>query len=279
MPNPIVEQIQAELEKLSNELESLSSTASYLTGAKEIASLAKESLIEAEGHFKANTQELNKSLTKLTDFKAELDNLISKINAVDFPERLTSIENNVQETINFFEQTKNQTLNELKKASTAIEKADFEGKFSKLSDEINKSVKANQEILDSLEKQNLPNKITNLQKETSQSLDKSLIDFKKETEDLKEKIFADFISLNITGTIDILTTKVSDLKKEISALIKTQKEVETNLLVKSHELSNIITTKIDAFQLEVQKTNKKQEKMFYITWGIVVIGIIIFALI
>jgi chromosome segregation ATPase len=161
MANPIVQQINAELESLQKELDKFKSNVEYLNGAKVLVKGAIQGLNSAEDNFNEKIIELKStyaSFIKLTDAVIAV---IAKIDTVNFPERLNSIEETVKGIITNLEETKKATLEELQKASQIITNADFEGKFKNLEALINKSVESSDKLTQYISKLKLAEKFEN----------------------------------------------------------------------------------------------------------------------
>jgi len=159
MANPIVQQINAELESLQKELTQFKSSVEYLNGAKAHVKEAVASVNHAEAHFTKKIEELKNTYTAFIELTAAVSGVISKIDSVNFPERLDGIENTVKETIAILNETRKSTLDELNKASQIIVKADFDGRFKNLQNAVDSSVSANVEVARTIEKQKLAHKI------------------------------------------------------------------------------------------------------------------------
>ena len=164
MSNPIIQKINTELYSLQKELEQFKSTVEYLNGAKSVVKDAVIKVNHSEAHFNQKVEELKNTYTAFIKLTDSVSAAVSKIDAINFPERLDSIEKTINETISYLNETRKATLDELQKASEIITKADFDGRFKKLQSSIEASIKSNDEFAKSIEKQKLPEKIDNLEK-------------------------------------------------------------------------------------------------------------------
>jgi ABC-type transporter Mla subunit MlaD len=229
MANPIVQQINTELEALKNKLSEFKTTVTYLNNAKENVTGAIETLNGSEKHFDKKVEELKStynSFIKLTDTVSEV---ISKIDTINFPERLDSIEATVQETIKQLDDIKKETLEELQKASEAISKADFEGKFDNLQKEISVSVKSNNELSEAIEKQKLGEKIEEFERLISKRIHESYKEVTKNTNEIATNTAKTIQDLNLPIRIDKLDANISGILTAIQNVQGRLDIVERNI--------------------------------------------------
>ncbi|MBK6701476.1 MAG: hypothetical protein IPG55_16645 [Saprospiraceae bacterium] len=179
MANPIVQQINSELELLQKQLEQFKSTVEYLNVAESHVKLAVQTVNHAEAHFNKKVEELKNTYDSFIKLTESVNKVISKIETINFPERLDKIEKTVTETIAYLNETRKATLDELQKASEIIIKADFDGRFKKLQNSIETSVNSNEALANNIEKQKLPEKIDDFEKSVTKNLKRLFQSFKK----------------------------------------------------------------------------------------------------
>jgi ABC-type transporter Mla subunit MlaD len=276
MANPIVQQINTELEALKNKLSEFKSTVTYLNNAKENVTGAIETLNGSEKHFDKKVEELKStynSFIKLTDKVSEV---ISKIESINFPERLDSIEATVQETIKQLDDIKKETLEELQKASEAISKADFDGKFDNLQKEISFSVKSNNELSEAIEKQKIGEKIEEFERLISKRIHESYKEVTKNTNEIATNTAKTIQDLNLPIRIDKLDANISGILTAIQNLQGRLDIVERNIGDKLKDTADKQAVLLSDLSKELAAIAKKQQTNTYITWAIIIIlGIVL----
>jgi exonuclease VII large subunit len=268
MANPIVQQINRELETLQNELIQFKSTVEYLNGAKDNVTKAVQTVNHSRAHFNKKVEELKTtyySFIKLTD---EVKKVVLKIDTINFPERLDKIESTVKDTISILEETRKETLEELKKASEIITQADFEGRFDKLQKTIDESAKSNAELGNSIRKLKLNEKIKNLEKKIDDSNGNLRITVKKVTGEISRKIDNLFLPVRL----DRIDSEISSINTSIQNLQKGIDETISNLTSK---LDKSIDKQISVIKSLQEQALKKQLRNTYISWALIGLGIIL----
>jgi ABC-type transporter Mla subunit MlaD len=279
MANPIVQQINTELEALKNKLSEFKSTVTYLNNAKENVTGAIETLHGSEKHFDKKVEELKStynSFIKLTD---TVSVVISKIDTINFPERLDSIEATVLETIKQLDEIKKETLEELQKASEAISKADFDGKFDDLQKEISVSVKSNNELSEAIEKQKLGEKIEEFERLISKRIHESYKEVTKNTNEIATNTAKTIQDLNLPIRIDKLDANISGILTAIQNVQGRLDIVERNIGDKLKDTAVKQAVLLSDLSKELAAVAKKQQTNTYITWAIIIICCIVSILI
>jgi ABC-type transporter Mla subunit MlaD len=279
MANPIVQQINTELEALKNKLSEFKSTVTYLNNAKENVNGAIETLNGSEKHFDKKVEELKStynSFIKLTDTVSEV---VSKIDKINFPERLDSIEATVQETIKQLDDIKKETLEELQKASEAISKADFDGKFDNLQKEISVSVKSNNELSEAIEKQKLGEKIEEFERLISKRIHESYKEVTKNTNEIATNTAKTIQDLNLPIRIDKLDANISGILTAIQNIQGRLDIVERNFGDKLKDTADRQAVLLSDISNKLAAVAKKQQTNSYITWAIIIICCIVSILI
>jgi hypothetical protein len=270
MANPIVQQINTELEALKNKLGEFKSTVTYLNSAKDNVVVAIDSLNNSEKHFDKKIEELKNtynSFIKLTDSVAVV---IAKIETINFPERLDSIEATVQETIIQLNVIKIETLEELQKASEAISKADFEGKFDNLQKEISVSVKSNNELSEAIEKQKLGEKIEEFERLISKRIHESYKEVTKNTNQIATDTAKNIHDLNLPIRIDKLDANISGILTAIQNVQGRLDNVERNISYQIKDSADQQAYLLSNFKKGLELISKKQQTNTQITWAIII---------
>ena len=285
MANPIIQQINDELNALQKELEQFKSTVEYLNGAKSVVKDAVIKVNHTEAHFNQKVEELKNTYTAFIKLTDSVSAAVSKIDTINFPERLDSIEKTVKETITYLNETRKATLEELQKASEIITRADFDGRFKKLQNSIDTSVKSNDEHAKSIEKQKLPEKIDGFEKNITKILDNSLAELQKNTKqiavetaksihDLNLPIRMDKLDANITvilTAIQNVQSRIESVERYIGEKLKDATDKQTSTL---SLFQDKILQSITALNQEIKTTTKTQRTNMYITWALIIIGIV-----
>lgn len=289
MANPIVQQINAELESLQKELEQFKTTVEYLNVAESHVKKAVKTVNHAEAHFNKKVEELKNtyySFIKLTD---SVSKVISKIDTINFPERLDNIETNINKTITYLNETRKDSLDELRKASEIIVKADFDGRFKKLQNTIEVSVKSNEALAKTIENQKLPEKIDGFEKSVNKKLETSFSDLQKNTKqiatetaktllDLNLPVRMDKLDANIAGILSAIQNvqgRIESVERNISDKLKESAEKQVASITNFHEKVN---QSISDVQNEIVSYAMKQKTNTYITWGLFAIGFIVISI-
>lgn len=289
MANPIVQQITAELETLQKELGQFKATVEYLNGAKTHVSEAVQTVNQAETNFKIKIEELKNTYNSIISLSDSVTQIIAKIDTINFPERLDNIEKSVKETIANLNETKNVTIGELQKASEIITKADFDGRFTKLQDAIEISVSTNEALANSIEKQNLPGKIDDFGKNINNKLEASIVDLKNRTNQIAAETAKSIHDLNLPIRIDKLDATISGILAAIQNVQGRIESFERNIGDKLNEANENQSATLSNFQekviqnlsdtkKELNISAKRQQKNTYITWILIIIGIIAISL-
>ena len=179
--------------------------------------------------FKALEKDVTKFLDNHKSLIIETGKLTFEITDIDFPKRLDSIEKTIKETIAILNNTRESTLEELKKASEIITKADFDGRFKKLQSSIDSSVKSNGELSNSIEKQKLPDKIDGFEKNITKKIDTSILELQKNTKQISTETAKSILDLNIPIRIDKLDSTISSINQVIQTTQQRIGDLERNI--------------------------------------------------
>jgi predicted nucleic acid-binding Zn-ribbon protein len=283
MANPIVQQINAELETLQNELTQFKSSVAYLNGAKAHVKEAVASVNHAEAHFNKKIEELKNTYNAFIKLTEEVNRIVSKIDTINFPERLDGIENTISETIAILNDTKKSTLDELKKASQIIVKADFDGRFKKLQNAVDSSVSANVEVAKTIEKQKLPEKIDEFILSVNKKLYTSFSELQKNSKQFASETAKSILSLNIPVRMDKLDANIAGILSAIQNVQSRIESVDRNMADKLKETNEKQAATLKSLEDKINQNNatmqsqmvalaKKQQTNAYITWAIVILG-------
>jgi ABC-type transporter Mla subunit MlaD len=279
MANPIVQQINTELEALKNKLSEFKSTVTYLNNAKENVTGAIETLNGSEKHFDKKVEELKSTYNSFINLTDTVSAVISKIDTINFPERLDSIEATVQETINQLDDIKKETLEELQKASEAISKADFDGKFENLQKEISVSVKSNHELSEAIEKQKIGEKIEEFERLISKRIHESYKEVTKNTTEIATNTAKTIQDLNLPIRIEKLDANISGILTAIQNVQGRLDIVERNIGDKLKDTADKQAILLSDINNKLAAVAKKQQTNTYITWAIIIICCIVSILI
>lgn len=289
MANPIVQQINTELESLQKELEQFKSKVEYLNVAESHVKKAVQTVNHAEAHFNKKVEELKNTYDSFIKLTESVSKVISKIDTINFPERLDNIEKTVKETIAYLNETRKATLDELQKASEIIVKADFDGRFKKLQNTIEASVISNEALAKTIEKQKLPEKIDGFEKSVNKKLETSFSELQKNTKQIATETAKTILDLNLPVRIDKLDANIAGILSAIQNVQGRIESVERNISDKLKEAAEKQAISIAKFQEKIKQSistvqtemfsyAKKQQTNTYITWIIIAIGFIIISI-
>jgi translation elongation factor EF-G len=220
-------------------------------------------------------EEINSFEIELLDFSEPIQN-IDKIN---FHERLDIIEATVQETIKQLDDIKKETLEELQKASEAIYKTDFDGKFDNLQKEISVSVKSNNELSEAIEKQKLGEKIEEFERLISKRIHESYKEVTKNTNEIATNTAKTIQDLNLPIRIDKLDANISGILTAIQNIQGRLDIVERNFGDKLKDTADRQAVLLSDISNKLAAVAKKQQTNSYITWAIIIICCIVSILI
>jgi prefoldin subunit 5 len=224
LANPIIEKINSELSELSQQLDQFKKTVDYLDGAKAEVQKSIHTVNHAEAHFNKKVLELKSTYESFIKLNDSVIKVISKIDTINFPERLNNIEKTVKETIAYLNETKNATLEELQKASEIIVKADFDGRFKKLQKNIESSVISNEALANMIERQKLPERIDGFEKNVTKKLESSFIELQKNTNQIATLTAKSILDLNLPVRMDKLDANIAGI---LSAIQNVQGRIES----------------------------------------------------
>jgi chromosome segregation ATPase len=284
MANPIVEQINTELAALQKELSQFKETVDYLNDAKAAVKDAVIKVNHSEAHFNSKVEELKKTYNSFINLSESVSEVIKKIDTVNFPDRLDSIEKTVKETISYLNETRKATLEELQSASEIITKADFEGRFKKLQTTIDSSVKSNEDLAKSIESQKLPEKIEAfekniskklevIEKKISEELNEAIVELEENTEKIANDTAKAIYDLNLPNRLEKLDANIAGIMAAIQAIQSRLDNLERNLSDKIRDLLDKHKEEMQSIKSLMTISAKKQQNSTYITWALISIGI------
>jgi hypothetical protein len=290
MANPIVQQINAELTELQKELGKFKETVDYLNTAKSAVKDAVIKVNHSEAHFNKKVEELKSTYISIIRLNESVSSVMTKLDTINFPERLDTIERTVKETILYLNETKKATLEELQKASEIITKADFDGRFKNLQTIINASVKSNEDLANSIEKQKLPEKIERLEKNVNKKLDSfekvinetiddAISDLEENTDKIAKETAKSVYDLNIPTRLDKLDANIAGIMAAIQATQSRMDNVERNLSDKIRDLLDKQKEEFSSIKSIMELTTKKYQTFTYITWALITLGVIVIILV
>lgn len=290
MANPIIQQINAELDTLQKELSQFKSTVAYLNGAKDNVHYAVLTVNEAKTFYGQKIDEIKATYESLISLSEAIDRTVAKIETINFPERLDSIERAVNKTITSLNETRTETIDELQRASEVITNSDFEGKFKRLQQVVDDSTKANKSLGESIENQKIPEKIDAFEKSLKSKIEVTFADLQKNIKPILEQQIKYIHDLNFPKRLDKVDGTLAGLLTTISKLQTRLEVLEKNIIGKLNDeserqlgrietLKNKINQELLLFKEQILASQKKQRINTYITWAIVVVSVSIAILI
>lgn len=274
MANPIVQQINAELSELQKELAKFKDTVDYLNNAKTAVKDAVVKVNHSEAHFNKKVEELKSTYNSIIILNESVSSVMKKLETINFPERLDSIEKTVKLTIVSLDETKKKTIGEVQKASETIIKVDFDKKFKELRDVVNEAVKFSDKLSSTIEKQQLGAKVTELEKSVSKRIQESFKEIEKNTKQISTDSAKAISDLNLPVRIDKLDSNIAGIMAAVQSTQSRLDNVERNLSDKMRDLSDKQKEDFSSMKSFIEATSKKQQTFIYITWALIAVGII-----
>jgi hypothetical protein len=277
MANLVVQQINNELETLQKELTQFKSTVAYLNAAKATIANAKESVDAAKELLTTKAEELNKTYSSLVKFSGIIDSFIQKIDGINFPERLDKIEQGFLESVEVLQLLNSDLTKSAGVVFEQIKSIDFNAKFHDLNREVGKTVKSNQDVIQSLKDQKIPEKIDAFEKSITKFIEDSNTELTvnaKKTATETVKIIADMniplrlekLDVGIGGvqsSIQNFHNRLESIERNLNDRIKEGFEKETTYL---NTINEKLTAQLTTISEDNLKYSKKQKMFSYITW-------------
>lgn len=292
MANQIVQQINAELTELQKELAKFKDTVDYLNGAKAAVKDAVVKVNHSEAHFNKKVEELKSTYSSIIGLSETASSVMTKLDTINFPERLDNIEKTVKLTIVSLDETKKQTISEVQKASETIIKADFDKKFKELRDLVNEAVKSSDKLATTIEKQQLGEKVAEFEKGVSKRIQESNKEIEKNTKQISTDSAKAISDLNLPIRIDKLDANISGILTAIQNLQGRLDLVERNFSDKLKDngdnqktalgdLSKDVNAKIQSalsaitgLENKILEIEKNQKNKTIITWVLLAAGFV-----
>lgn len=287
MANQIIEQINIELSELQGELSKFKKTIEYLDGAKNAVQNAVQNVNHSELTFTNKIQELKSTYDSIVGLKETVNSIMSRIDGINFPERLDNIERTVILTIDALEGTKKDTIEKVQSAAEAINNVDFETKFNELKIIVIEVVSICEELTLTINKQNLGTRVT----EFESRIAKRIIDSFKGIElnvDANSKEFSKTVSnLNLPSRISKLESSVAELhnstknldkklellEKKIFQKLKDSDDLQKlNIFETGKDMNNRIiglSSVISNLEKTIRENEKNQKIRTFITWFLI----------
>ena len=295
MANPIVQQINIELENLQKELSQFRTTVAYLSEAKDNVSNAVDSVKKAETLFEKKTMDLKSTLDGLKFLNESVLKFTTTIDQIDFPKRLDSIESGFTELLEIQAAIKDEIEKSIKQLDQQIEKVDFNKKFFEIQKEVSKAVGSNDKVISDIKKLDIPGSLLHFETSLSKKVDESnqnikrlitdsVVDLLKNTKQIATETSKSILDLNLPIRMDKLDANISGILTSIQNVQGRTESVERNLGEKLKDSSERLTAGINNLseknnQLihrineEIERHHKGQQMNTYITWGIISLGV------
>lgn len=286
MANAVVQQINAEMEELQKQLTQFKSSVEYLNNAKSQVSKAVDTVNKAEENFNQRIKELKDTYHSFIQLSDAVWAVIQKIDTVNFPERLDSIQATIKDTIKTLNEIKEATVLEVQKAANVIINVDFEGKFSKLQSGIYTSAKSNQEFAESIQKLHIPEKIDEFERSISKRINESYKEVERNTKQIAEDTSKSITNLNLPIRIDKLDATIAGISTGIQNIQNRLDFIESNLKDKinetaekqiqaSYNFQEKFLNTIENLRAENLKIQKKQNTISIIGVGLIIVSFLV----
>ena len=273
MAKNILNELTAELATLENELKDFKTAVGYLKEAKVNVQSAVDAVNKAESYHLDNLSSIEKAYARLNMVIETVDSLSVKIEKVDFPTRLTSIEENLRQVVKSIDETTKSTLIQLKEASESIAKADFDNKFKKLDNVVNTSIS---------EAKNAVNDTQKLSAVQSEKLEDQINRLEEFVQRNGKEQISFFTSLNLESKFQKLDTSVVSTVASVQNIQGRVDLVERSIKDKLTEMQQQSRLSIDKgfaeIKDEIHKEKSKAKLRFYFTSALMIIAIIVFSI-
>ena len=277
MASNIINQINEELNSLKSQLNKFIDTVNYLSNAKNDVANAVNAVNTSETFLNSKVEELKNTHNSFLKLSDTVNNIIQKIDSIDFPERLTSIETSIKDTLSILNETKDSTLLELNKASEVITNADFDGRFKTLESLVESSNTNSFNLVKSINSLQIAETIQSFEESIRKRLHESLKDVQKKNEELAVANTKIITELNLPLKIDKLDLSISGIMAAIQAIQGRLDLLDRNISDKFKDLQEFQKFNIEAIILD---NSKKQKNLnyFLIIIGFINISLLVFVL-
>jgi hypothetical protein len=274
MATSIINKIADELAELEQQLHKFKSSVEYINKAKESLTTAINAVAEAENYHLQKLDKIEKVYDSHNKIVEDVKQLSEKINTVDFPKRLTSIDKGLSEVISGIDKSTKTTLDELKKAAEAITKANFDGRFNNLNTIINDTATKTQAATTLFKTQNdiQGRDIKESFRAGRQHNEQLFQDQRKFIESLQLQIKFERLEKSILSEIQSVQSKIDGIDRNIEQWFKHLDEQQKDAFGNA---SKIQEKEFADVKLSIEKNAKKQQLLGYISWGLIPILIAI----
>lgn len=278
MATSVINKIADELAELEQQLHKFKSSVEYINAAKESLTNAIGAVTEAENYHLQKLGKIEEVYDSHNKIVEDVKRLSESINLVDFPKRLTSIDNGLTEVINGIDRSTKTALDEVKKAAEVITKANFEGRFNNLNTVINDTANKTQAATTLFKNQN---------EITVREINESLRVTRQHAEQMAQDQRAFFEKLNLPLKFEKLENSVSGIMLTIQSVQSRLDSVERNISDRLKDITDRQKESFENAEKSQEKTRedlknttetmaKKQQLFTYITWGLIIAASAIF---
>jgi uncharacterized protein YukE len=289
MANTITQQIQFELEQLREKLTSFQSTVDYLKSARKLVSQSVDKMQSTNEELTKNAHELSGTFDSLVSLNSSLVSFINKIDAINFPDRLDSIEHGFTELLGILVDLKKQIDHSINNLNKQIDKIDFNKKFKELSAEVAKVVGSNDSVTQSIANLDLPGSIANFEKAVTAKLEKSINELISNTARIASESTNKLQSLNIPTRMDKLDANIAGIMAALQNTLSRLENIERNLsdtikdesekqIDKQNAMNEKLIHQLSFLQNELSNISNKQKTNAYITWGLLLLAFLLIVL-
>lgn len=246
---------------------------------KEIDKYKNELKLSASNVF----QNLEKPINQFNELSAKTEQIISKIDAINFPERLDKLENNVNSTIAEISLANKELNKQSEGLINEIENIKFAEKFNELKKEIQISIahieKLNNEfeskIDDKLQIQNkksenlintvsqidIPNKINELKTELNETSSK-ILTINEKTISKTENLTKEIEEIHISSRLDKLDATIAGITQSTQSVLQRFESLERNIKEGQQNKANDILNRIEKTETKLHEQNRNTENKF-----------------
>lgn len=215
-------------------------------------------------------QVIKSKTEEISSFTSEIKIFHEKVEKIDFPERLQSIENTVKNTILEIKKTREATVLELGGLVKQVIEVDFLGNFENLKKTINTSAQSNAEIANTIQNEKIPEKISEIQEKIEKKLDKGIEELNESSKKTASETIKIVNDLNFPLRLDKLDSSVASIQSSLINVISKTDYLERDVREQFNKLKE---------QLDTQNNSSRFRQNIIITFLVILLLSLIGALV
>lgn len=250
--NPLVKEINQELESLGRELSNFKSLVSYLDDAKNLITEANDKLEKTDKAYLEKIDRVAKINNDLKKIQLSYEAFLAKIDAVDFPEHFDKIQSSFLSIDSHLKEFKESSLSEMKAASKLIADSKISERFEDFS-----------KLIDDLKLDN---------DKFKKKLSEKMADVHNLVEGLNFTIRIDKLDASIAGvltTIQAIQNSIDKSERYIIDKVESYSKSQTEALLGLQEALGASVNRLD----DEIEASKRSNRIFHIVTWILLVGL------